>query len=79
MSTLGAILTETGAFIIDIVTSVVVLLKPYWWCFLLFAIWFCIDFYYNLQKSRRERDKRFEQMRAESKARLRKEIDAIEL
>ena len=79
MSTLGAILTDTGAFVIDIVTSVAVLLKPYWWCFVMFAIWFCADLYYNLQKSRRERDERFEQVMAESKARLQQEIEDIEI
>ena len=70
---------STVEFIIDIATSVVALLKPYWWCFVIFAIWFCIDYYYNLQKSRRECNKRFEKAMAESKASLQQEIENMDI
>lgn len=74
-----SIMSELGTFFMDMVVSVGALLKPYWWCFILFGVWAFANFYYNLQKSRKERDAFYKKMHAEQKRHLQEEIDAIEL
>lgn len=64
---------------IDLATSVAKLLVPYYWMYVVLALFFFARFYRNLQRERRERDKRFEEVRQESKRKLQESIDAIEI
>lgn len=73
------VLKDLGAFAIDLVTSVAKLLAPYYWMYVALGAFFFAKFYRNLQRERRERDKRFEEMRAESKRRLQESIDSIKI
>ena len=73
------VLKDLGAFAIDLVTSVAKLLVPYYWMYVVLALFFFARFYRNLQRERRERDKRFEEVRQESKRKLQESIDTIEI
>lgn len=73
------VLKDLGAFAIDLVTSVAKLLVPYYWMYVALGAFFFARFYRNLQRERRERDKRFEEMRAESKRKLKESINSIEI
>ena len=73
------VLKDLGAFAIDLVTSVAKLMTPYYWIYIVLGLFFFARFYRNLQRERRERDKRFEEMRKESKRKLQESIDAIEI
>ena len=64
---------------IDLATSVAKLLVPYYWMYVVLALFFFARFYRNLQRERRERDRRFEEMRKESKRKLKESIDSIEI
>lgn len=79
MGTLVLVVKDLGASAVDLVTSVAKLMIPYYWLYVALGIFLFVRFYRNLQRERRESDKRFEEMRAESKRKLQESIDAIEI
>lgn len=73
------VLKDLGAFAIDLVTSVAKLMIPYYWLYVALGIFLFVRFYMNLQRERKDRDKRIEKMRLDSARKLKESINSIEI
>ena len=73
------VLKDLGAFAIDLVTSVAELMITYYWLYVALGIFLFVRFYINLQRERKDRDKRIEKMRLDSARKLKESINSIEI
>lgn len=79
MGTLVLVVKDLGASAVDLVTSVAKLMIPYYWLYVALGIFLFVRFYINLQRERKDRDKRIEKMRADSARKLKESINSIEI